>query len=127
MRATLAELQQSDTPDMKVVAKRFESAVGAADQTMQWMLGQNDPTLPSASSVEYLMMLGRLSGGWMSARTALVALKMKGDEGADHDYLDARVALARYYADRFLPLVEASQITITEGSESTVSLSVAQL
>ncbi len=127
MRATLTELQQSDNPDMKVVAKRFESAISAADQSLQWMLGQNDPTLPSATSVEYLMMLGRLSGGWMSARTALVALKMKKEDGADHNYLDARVALARYYADRFLPLVDASNITITEGSESTVSLSVAQL
>ena len=127
MRATLSELQQSNNPDMQAVAKRFDSAIGAADQSLQWMLGQNDPTLPSASSVEYLMMLGRLSGGWMSARTALVALKMKSDDGADHEYLDARVALARYYADRFLPLVDASNITITEGSESTVSLSVAQL
>lgn len=127
MQATLKELQQSNHPDIKAIAKRFDPAVAASDQATQWLLAQNDPTLPAATSVEYLMMQGRLAGGWMSARGALVAAKLKEEDGADTNYLDARIALARYYAERFLPLVESSKTVVTEGAESTVSLSVAQL
>jgi acyl-CoA dehydrogenase len=127
MQDTLKELQQSGHPDLKAIGKRFEPAVAAADDSTQWLLAQNDPTLPSATSVEYLMMLGRLAGGWMSARGALVAAQLKEEDGADADYFDARITLARYYAERFLPLVESSKTIVTEGAESTVSLSVAQL
>jgi len=127
MRATLSELDAADQLDLKAISKRLTPALASAEAATEWLLGQNDATLPAATSVEFLMMQGRLAGGWMIARSAIAAAKMKQDADADQAWLDAKITLARYYAERMLPLVEASQIIITEGAESTVALDVAQL
>lgn len=127
MQDTLVQLKAADHIDMKALSKRFDPAIAAAEASTQWLLGQNDATLPSATSVEYLMMLGRLAGGWMIARSALAALTLKKADDADHAYLDAKITLARYYAERMLPLVESGHTIITEGAESTIALDVAQL
>lgn len=127
MNETLELLKQADHLDMKAISKRFEPAIASAEKATQWLLGQNDATLPSATSVEFLMMQGRLAGGWMLARSALAALGLKQQDGADNDYLDAKIMLARYYAERMLPLVESSETIIVEGAESTIGLDVAQL
>lgn len=127
MSETLAQLKKIDHLDIKSVAIRFEPALASAEAANQWLLGQNDATLPSATSVEFLMMHGRLAGGWMIARSALAAYELKQHEGADDAFLDAKIMLARYYAERMLPLVEASETIITGGAESTVSLDAALL
>ena len=127
MQSTLAELKIVDHLDTKALCKRFEPAIGSAERATQWLLGQNDATLPSATSVEFLMMFGRLAGGWMMARSALAAIKLKQQAEADHDYLDAKLTLARYYAERVLPLIESSETIILESAESTIALDTAQL
>lgn len=127
MRITLAELNSADHIELKAISRRLTPAIDAAEAATEWLLGQNDATLPSATSVEYLMMMGRLAGGWMSARAALAASTLGREEGADTDWLEARVTLARYYAERMLPLVESSRTIIVESAESTVALEVAQL
>lgn len=127
MQGTLDQLKQIDHLDIKSLANRFEPALASAESANQWLLGQNDATLPSATSVEFLMMHGRLAGGWMIARSALAAYQLKHKEGSDDAYLDAKIMLARYYAERMLPLVEASGTIITVGAESTVSLDAALL
>jgi len=127
MRATLAELKQSDPVDMQAISRRLEPAIVAAESATEWLLGQNDATLPSATSVEFLMMQGRLAGGWMMARSALAAAQLKSADSADHDYLNAKITLARYYAERTLPMVESAQIIVTESAQTTIALDVAQL
>ena len=127
MRATLAELDATDHVELRALSRRFTPAIAAAEEAIEWLLGQNDATLPSAASVEFLMMLGRLAGGWMMARAALAALALRDEGDADRDWLDARITLARYYAERTLPLVEAGRTIVVEGAESTIALAVAQL
>jgi len=127
MQKVLVELNQIDHLDMKAISRRFEPAIASADSATRWLLGQNDATLPSATSVEYLMMQGRLAGGWMLARSALAAYALKQEQDADHAYLDAKITLARYYAERMLPLVESSETIVVESAESTIALDTAQL
>ena len=127
MRGTLDELSKLDHQDMKAICRRLEPSIVAGESATQWLLGQNDATLPSATSVEFLMMQGRLAGGWMMARSALAAEKLKKLDDADHAYLDAKITLARYYSERMLPLVESSSTIVTQGAESTIALDTAQL
>ena len=127
MNTTLALLKQADHLDMKAISERFEPAITSAENATQWLLGQNDVTLSSATSVEFLMMQGRLAGGWMLARSALAALLLKQQDGADNDYLDAKIMLARYYAERMLPLVESSETIVVVGAQSTIGLDASQL
>jgi len=126
MQGTLDELDAADHLDLKAVAKRLRPALAATEATVDWLLRQNDPTLPAAGSVEFLMMLGRLSGGWMIARQALAARAAQSEADADTAWLDAKLTLARYYAERMLPLVESARTIITDGAESTISLDAAR-
>lgn len=127
MRATLTELEQHDDVNFKAISKRFEPAVTAAESATEWLLGQNDATLPAASSVEFLMLQGRLAGGWMMARSALAAKGLSTAEDADLAYLEAKIILARYYAERMLPLVESSLTVIVDSAQTTVALDEALL
>ncbi len=127
MKQVLNELKASDDVNVKAVAARFEPAIAAAESANEWLLGQNDPTQPSATSVEFLMMHGRLAGGWIMARTALAAIKAKQEPDADEAYLDAKTLLARYYAERMLPLVESGKTIVVDSADSTVGLDIAQL
>jgi len=102
MRDVLAKLNEIDHLDMKAISKRFDPAID-------------------------LMMQGRLAGAWMLARSALAAYALKQEAGADHAYLDAKITLARYYAERTLPLVEAGETIVVESAESTIALDTAQL
>ena len=127
MNATLVELEKSDDINVKAVAKRFTVALRSSEEATQWLLGQNDATLPAATSVEFLMMHGRMAGGWMIARSALAAVKEKAVDGADLPFLDAKVMLARYYAERMLPLVESSSTVVMQSAESTIAVATDQL
>lgn len=127
MTETLGALEKADDTNLKAIAKRFKVAMSSAEEAGKWMLGQNDATMPSATSVEFLMLMGRLAGGWMIARGAVAANQLKSEAGADMPFLDTKIMLARYYAERMLPLVESGKTIITESAESTVSVAVDQL
>ncbi len=127
MRETLSALGKIDHVDIAAVAKRLSPAVASAEEATEWLLGQNDATLPAATSVEFLMMHGRLAGGWMMARSALAAIALKSDSDADQAFLDAKITLARYYAERMLPLVESGKTIVIDSAESTIALPVDQL
>lgn len=125
MRATVSDLEQSNQSDLQIIAKRLKSALDAAEETTDWMLAQDNAALPAAGSVDYLMMNGRLAGGWMMARTALAATRLPAD--ADQEYAAAKIQLARFFADHELPLVDAARHVVIDGSESTLSVAVDQL
>lgn len=127
MRSTLAELAQHEDINLQAIIKQFEPAISAAESATEWLLGQNDATLPAAASVEFLMLQGRLAGGWMMARSALAAKALSATGDADHAYLDAKIILARYYAERTLPLVCSSLTVMVDSAQTTVALDSAFL
>ena len=127
MRSTANEMEKSSHQDLPAIAQRFTAALSACESANDWLLGQNDATLPAATSVEYLMMQGYMAGGWMMGRAALAAVQLSAEADADQDYLAAKITLARYYAERLLPLVESSSTIIIGAAESTVALDISQL
>lgn len=56
-------------------------------------------------------------------RIALAATAMTDDA----DFSETQIALARFYAEHQLPLVNAGQNLVTEGGESTVAVPVEML
>ncbi len=127
MRSTQESLASHEHVDLQAIVKRLEPAIAAAESATTWLLEQNDASLPAAVSVEFLMMQGRLAGGWMLARGALAAAGLKQTADADQDYLDTRITVARYYAERTLPLVESASTIIVESAQSTVALDTVNL
>lgn len=122
MRSTLDELGKQEHTDLQAIATRFGAAIEAAESANSWLLEQSDASLPAAASVEFLMMHGNLAGGWMLARAAQAAQELAQQPDADTAWLEARVVMARYYAERMLPLVESASIIIRNSAATTVAL-----
>lgn len=125
--ATQQELEKSNQGELQSIAALLADALTAATDATEWLLAQTDQAKAAASSVEYLMLNGRLVGGWVMARMALAANKMLGEADADQEYAQARITLAKYYAEHVLPTVRASRAVIVDGSDSAIALPVSQL
>ena len=63
----------------------------------------------------------------MMARSALAAQALLNAGDSDSEYLNAKILLTRYYAERMLPLVESSLTIITDSAQTTIALDQALL
>jgi 3-(methylsulfanyl)propanoyl-CoA dehydrogenase len=125
MQATLKELEASENEDVKAVSAEFGKAVKALADTSQWLgmqgmqvlSGKGDVKAMFAGAVPYLMLWGYTAGGWMMAKSALIAEKKSEDA-----FYAAKLKTARYYADHVLPKTSALKHEVTEGGASTMSL-----
>ncbi|MBL4826297.1 MAG: acyl-CoA dehydrogenase [Spongiibacteraceae bacterium] len=77
------------------------------------------PALAGAVGVNFLMALGTLVGGWLMARSALVALE-KMDE--DSSFYGAKLITARFYAEQVMPRIGGLVKAVLSGGDSTMAL-----
>jgi hypothetical protein len=56
-----------------------------------------------AGSVPFLRLAGTALGGWLLARSALVAQRKLSQRDGDPAFLEAKLITARFYADVILP------------------------
>jgi len=77
-------------------------------------------------AVPYLKLFGTVAGGWMMARAALVAQARLEDPGADHDFLEAKLVTARFYAEHVLPQASSLAREVTSGAASVLALDPAR-
>ncbi len=123
MRETHAELPAAVDP---AVGSSLAACIEAIEGTTRWMLSQDNPALPSAASVNYLMMMGIAGGCWMMARGAAVAGKKLAAQQGDTDHLEARCLTAHFYAAQVAPRVTALKKAIIDGSAVAISLAEEQ-
>ncbi len=123
IRTTIEELGKSNRVELQVIGRNLTEAVDALEETTEWMLKQENPVLPAAGSVDYLMMGGRTVGGWLMARSALAATGITDDT----EFAETQIALARFFAEHELPIVESGRKLVIEGGESTVAVPVHML
>ncbi len=76
-------------------------------------------------AVPYLKLFGTVAGGWLMARSALIALERLNLPGADRAFLEGKLATARFYLEHLLPQAGALAQTVTRGAASTLALEVA--
>jgi acyl-CoA dehydrogenase len=81
------------------------------------------PDAGMAVSVPYLKLCGYVMGGWLLARSALVAAGKAG--GADRDFYAAKLHTAAFYAAQVLPLAHAIARVVAEGGASVVETDAA--
>lgn len=118
MRATIAELEAVD--DLASIASRLSEAVDALEQATAWLLerGAADPNDALAGATPYLRMFAQTVGGWLHARAALAAQRLlaSGDGSFEPPLLQAKLDLARFYADNLLPLAPGLLGAATAGA-----------
>ena len=77
-------------------------------------------------AVPYLKLFGTVAGGWMMARAALVAQEKLKQPDADRDFLQAKLATARFYAEHELPRALPLAREVTRGADSVLALDPAK-
>ncbi|HKA42242.1 MAG TPA: acyl-CoA dehydrogenase [Burkholderiales bacterium] len=102
----------------------FKDAVSDLESATRWLVENyaKDARVASAVAVPYLKLFGTVAGGWMMARAALVARSRLEDPAADRDFLEAKLATARFYAEHVLPQALPLARAVTRGSASVLAL-----
>ncbi len=122
---TEAELAKRDSPDARAVAKRLKAAREAFVDVVDFVAGRTkaSPNAVFAGSVPYLMLAGNLVAGWQLARS-LLAAEDQLKAGNDVDFMQAKIATARFYAEHILVKAPGLRDSIVDGAESVTALAI---
>ena len=120
---TEAALRASGSADATALAQRLQTAREAFLQVVDFVAGQTkaSPNAVFAGSVPYLMLSGNLVAGWQMGRSLLVA-QDKVAQGEDVQFMQAKVATARFYGDHILTKVPGQAESILYGAEAVMAL-----
>jgi 3-(methylthio)propanoyl-CoA dehydrogenase len=120
--AWLAELKKLDAklaahPEIR---KALADGVKAVEECVDFIVGAKDPRIQFAGAVPFLKLMGIVAGGWQMARAALAADTM---HGGDQEFLKAKKATARFYADHVLVQAPGLRNTVVNGAAGVMALS----
>jgi alkylation response protein AidB-like acyl-CoA dehydrogenase len=120
---TEGELARRDSVAARAVAKRLAAARQAFLAVVAFVVqqGKAAPNAVFAGSVPYLMLAGNLVAGWQMARALLAAEDLL-QRGEDTEFMRAKIATARFYADHILAKAPGLRDSIVEGADSVTAL-----
>jgi alkylation response protein AidB-like acyl-CoA dehydrogenase len=124
MQTTVADIE-GHGERLKAVHDALQTAVVDLGAAAQW-LGEHyadSPDTPGAVSVNFLMLLGTVAGGWQLACAAKAAVGQLDAGAEDKSFYEAKIVTARYFAEQVLPLAGAYRAAIEAGAESIMALS----
>jgi len=106
----------------------LDQALDGCRTVCRWLLDNaaQDRNVAGAASVNFLMMLGFVSGAWVLGQSALKAEQMLAAGMGDREFLRAKLATARFFSEHLLPRAESCQSAILAGSDSMMELAVDQ-
>jgi hypothetical protein len=121
-KAWLGELKKLDAklgghPEIR---KALADGVKAVEECVDFIVGAKDPRVQFAGAVPFLKLMGIVAGGWQMARAALAADTM---QGGDQEFLKAKKATARFYADHVLVQAPGLRNTVVNGAAGVLALS----
>jgi butyryl-CoA dehydrogenase len=128
MRAVVAELGKAQGEEFAAMNRRFAAAIDAFAETVDWIVATNGTDIKAvyAGAVPFLKMTGITCGGWQMMRAALVADAKLRAGGGDAEFLKAKIATARFFADHFMAQVPGLRDSIVHGAAGVMALSEAQ-
>ena len=117
MEAVVGELAEAGE-DLEPVAVGLGNGIDTLRQASDWLLGRvaTEPNDALAGATPYLAMFGLVTGGWLLARSALAAHRLRSASGEDSGSLAAKVATARFYCQQLLPEVTGLLPSVTSGA-----------
>jgi hypothetical protein len=121
--ATEADLARRGSEAARATVKRLEAAREAFEEVVSFIVerGGRDPNAVFAGAVPYLMLAGNLMAGWQMAR-ALAVAEDRLRAGEDVDFMRAKIATARFYAEHILARAPAQRDAIVNGYASVMAL-----
>ena len=95
--------------------------VQALADSVEFIVAEKNPHAAFAGAVPFLKLVGIVAGGWQMARAALIAEKQL--QSGDKDFLQAKIATARFYADHVLVQAPGLRNTVVNGAAGVLALS----
>jgi acyl-CoA dehydrogenase len=125
MRGVESKLAAGSFADMRA---NLNEAIDGLEQATHWIVDtfRSEPKAVAAVSVPYLKLFGTVAGGWMMARAALIAGAQLKQPDADREFLEAKLATARFYAEHELPKAAALAREVVHGAGSVLALDPAK-
>jgi len=128
--ALIETMRQLDAPlaasgaTVASLRANLKEAVESLDGATRWLVENysKGPRAASGVSVPYLKLFGTVAGAWMMARAALAAQAKLNEPDADRDFLEGKLATARFYAEHELPKAIPLAREVTLGAESVLAL-----
>lgn len=127
MKMTLLALRESSNGVLSgCLATEFSQSIEDLELVVKWFGSDQAPANAFAVSVDYLLMFGRIAGGWCMMRAALAADEKLNAKNGDAEYFEAKILLAKFYAERTLPEARALKAAIMNSSDVIVSFPIEQ-
>src|SRR3954451_7455373 len=118
----IAEAKQAGDP--AGVAAALEPALSDLQAATMWLAqnGMADPDNAGAGAYAYMDLMGLVSLGWMWLKMAAASQQALAEGAADPAFHEAKLATARFYGARELPLSTALRRKIEAGAESLMAI-----
>ena len=122
MRPLIGTLAALGDGQGKAIGDRLHTALGALDQATAWLADTHgrDPEQVAAGAVHYLRLTGIVTGGWLMARAALAAGARLKLANPDRQFLEGKIATARFFADHLLTRAETLRTLFMEGAAAVL-------
>ncbi|HET7365063.1 MAG TPA: acyl-CoA dehydrogenase [Burkholderiales bacterium] len=115
-----AELAKSANADVKALRAELAQGVQAVSDCVNYIVESKDPRATFAGAVPFLKLMGIVAGGWQMARAALAAERRL--SSGDKDFLQAKIATARFYGDHVLVQASALRDTVVKGAAGVLAV-----
>jgi hypothetical protein len=126
IQATAGEMSAID--GLATMAAALKQAADAGNEAKDWLLehASQDRNIAGGVSVNYMMLMGYLCGGWVMGRSALKAVQLLQAGGGDQAFLETKKVTAQFYFEHLLPRTASYLATVKSGSESMMALDAEQ-
>jgi hypothetical protein len=125
IEATEGELARRDSVAARAMLKRLSAARQAFQQVVEFVAAKtkSNPNEVFAGSVPYLLLAGNTVAGWQMAR-ALLAAEDHLARGDEAEFMKAKIATVRFYADHILSRVPGLRDSIVEGAAGVTEMAL---
>ncbi|MGW8229298.1 MAG: acyl-CoA dehydrogenase [Gammaproteobacteria bacterium] len=109
---------------LRNMADSLMAAVELGQKAMAWLLehAPHDRNAAGGASVNFMMLMGYLCGGWVMGKSALKASQLLETNGGDEAFLRAKQVTAQFYFDHLMPRAASYFATVSAGNDSMMAL-----
>jgi alkylation response protein AidB-like acyl-CoA dehydrogenase len=123
----LGQLSNEPSNDFKEIYTQLTLAIKALNNASAWIVKTfpTHPTHVAAGAVSYLELLGRTTGGWLLASSALIAKRRLGENSGDPKHLKGKILSAHFFAGHVLSGTESLSKMVVSGYHPIEAISAA--
>lgn len=106
------------------LATALEGPLADLQAATMWLAqhGMQDPNNAGAGAYPYMELMGLVSFGWLWMKMAAASAKALADGTADRQFHEAKLATARFYAERDLAEASGLRRKVEAGAESVMAI-----